>query len=101
MPWPSAPPPLLAEGDDGRPEGGRAEAGGGEGGFGPDWAELLFSATTLSDFSNTFQSLMVLSVGGSKACEILCEEERGGRGAHRWSRGGSGRHSGACTTGSC
>lgn len=63
VPFASVPPEedAAAEGDDGRPEEVRAEAGGGEGGFGPAWAELLFSATTLSDFSNTFHSLIVLS----------------------------------------
>lgn len=35
-----------------------------------DDAERLFSATTLSDFSNTFHSLMVLSGYGLNDCRV-------------------------------
>lgn len=42
--------------------GSGAESGGGDGGCPPESAtDPLFSATTLTDFSNTFHSLIVLS----------------------------------------
>lgn len=34
--------------------------------------ERLFSATTLRDFSNTFHSLIVLSLVDNKKCEAFC-----------------------------
>lgn len=71
-----SPPPLLSPAlpprDDERPGTGPCWPGGGEeGALPPAAAELLFSATTLSDFSKTFHSLIVLSAGRGASCRVV------------------------------
>lgn len=90
----------LRWGDPAREEAGRRAVARGEGGRAVGAGALamevdpLFSATTLRLFSNTFQSLIVLSVAS---------ERDGGavETAYRWWRGESGQRSGACTSGFC
>jgi len=74
-PSPFLSPPPEPPSDDERPGTAAPPGGGDDGALPPAAAELLFSATTLSDFSNTFHSLIVLSAGG--ACATSARAYRG------------------------